>query len=150
MRARAGASAWASRPRQCPKPFAQRPRRAHPRRGMRTGEQAKAVRKLERAGVRVAVSTLDVVDAGQTAALLAAAAEHAPVAGVFHLAMYLDDRLLASQVHTTGQRCHMALCWLCRTVTWILHRPQPEQKCLARLTSKCSSDSAWALVAAHA
>ncbi len=67
---------------------------------MRTGEQAKAVRKLERAGVRVAVSTLDVVDAGQAAALLAAAAEHAPVAGVFHLAMYLDDRLLASQVRT--------------------------------------------------
>ena len=41
------------------------------RRGMRTGEQAKAVRKLERAGVRVAVSTLDVVDAGEAAALVA-------------------------------------------------------------------------------
>ena len=145
MRARAGASAWASRPRQCPKPYAQRLRRARARRGMRTGEQAKAVRKLERAGVRVAVSTLDVVDAGQAAALLAAAAEHAPVAGVFHLAMYLDDRLLASQVHTTGQHCHMALLVL-RIVTWILHGPQLEQKCLAQLTSKCSSDSAWVLV----
>ena len=65
---------------------------------MRTGEQAKAVRKLESAGARVAVSVLDVVDARQARRLLALAGEQAPVAGVFHLAMYLDDRLLASQV----------------------------------------------------
>ena len=65
---------------------------------MRTGEQAKAVRNLERAGARVTVSTLDVEDAGQTAQLVALAGKDAPVAGVFHLAMYLDDRLLASQV----------------------------------------------------
>ena len=66
------------------------------------------MRKLERAGVRVAVSTLDVVDAGQAARLLALAAEHAPVAGVFHLAMYLDDRLLASQVQTLGVKVRVA------------------------------------------
>ncbi len=67
---------------------------------MRTGEQAKAVRKLERAGARVTVSTLDVVDAGEAAQLMALAGQGAPVAAVFHLAMYLDDRLLASQVLT--------------------------------------------------
>ncbi len=76
---------------------------ARARRGLRTGEQAKAVRALERAGAAVAVSTLDVVDAGEAAALLALAGRAAPVAAVFHLAMYLDDRLLASQA-----RAHVA------------------------------------------
>ena len=81
-----------------PKPYACTHVVRWARRGMRTGEQAKAVRALERAGARVAVSTLDVEDAGQTAQLVALAGQGAPLAGVFHLAMYLDDRLMASQV----------------------------------------------------
>jgi hypothetical protein len=75
---------------------------------MRTGEQAKAVRALERAGARVAVSTLDVVDAGEAGQLLALAGRAAPVAAVFHLAMYLDDRLLASQARARRR------CWVGR------------------------------------
>jgi len=88
---------------------------ARARRGLRTGEQAKAVRALERAGAAVAVSTLDVVDAGEAAALLALAGRAAPVAAVFHLAMYLDDRLLASQARAPC-RCWVAragVCCLC-------------------------------------
>lgn len=70
------------------------------RRGLRTGEQAKAVRALRRRGAEVEVSTLDVTDAGEAAALVALSGRGRPLGGVFHLAMYLDDRLLANQVQT--------------------------------------------------
>jgi len=72
------------------------------RRGLRTGEQAKAVRALQRAGAAVEVSTLDVTDAAEAAALVELAGRGAPLGGVFHLAMYLDDRLLANQARGRG------------------------------------------------
>jgi NAD(P)-dependent dehydrogenase (short-subunit alcohol dehydrogenase family) len=74
------------------------------RRGLRTGEQAKAVRALQRAGAAVEVSTLDVTDAAEAAALVGLAGRDAPLGGVFHLAMYLDDRLLANQARGRGGR----------------------------------------------
>ncbi len=55
------------------------------------------VQKLAAAGCRVDVSTLDVADAGEAAQLLADAGRAAPVGGIFHLAMVLDDRLIINQ-----------------------------------------------------
>ena len=65
--------------------------------GLRTGEQAKVVQRLEAAGCTVDVSTLDVADPAQAAQLLADAGRRAPVGGVFHLAMVLEDRLIVRQ-----------------------------------------------------
>ena len=68
------------------------------RSGLRTGEQVKVVQKLAAAGCTVDVSTLDVSDPAEAAQLLADAGRHAPIGGIFHLAMVLDDRLIIKQV----------------------------------------------------
>jgi hypothetical protein len=60
------------------------------------------VQKLAAAGCSVDVSTLDVADAGEAAQLLADAARAAPVGGIFHLAMVLDDRLIINQARGPG------------------------------------------------
>ena len=79
--------------------------------GLRTGEQAKVVRKLEAAGCVVDVSTLDVADPAQAAQLLADAGRRAPVGGVFHLAMVLEDRLIVKQARPVESAISM-LNWL--------------------------------------
>ena len=63
------------------------------------------MRSLERAGARVTVSTLDVVDAAEAAELMVLSGRDLPVATVFHLAMYLDDRLLASRNRNAPVEC---------------------------------------------
>ena len=75
------------------------------------------MRALRRRGAEVEVSTLDVTDAGEAAALVELSGRGRPLGGVFHLAMYLDDRLLANQVQTCpkprfralGQGFHLAI-----------------------------------------
>ena len=49
-------------------------------------------------GVSVTVSKLDVVEPEQAIELIALAESRAPLAGIFQLAMVLDDRLIAKQV----------------------------------------------------
>ena len=72
------------------------------RRGVRTGRQARALTKLRADGVEVIVSTLDAVDPEQAKALvLLAASVDAPLQGVMHLPMVLDDRLLIDQDATS-------------------------------------------------
>ena len=68
------------------------------RRGLRTGEQAKTVQMLRDEGVAVEVSMLDVAERAQAQQLLALCEAMAPVGGIFHLAMVLDDRLIAKHV----------------------------------------------------
>ena len=59
------------------------------------------VQKLAAAGCTVDVSTLDVSDPGEAAQLLADAGRRAPIGGIFHLAMVLDDRLIIKQARPT-------------------------------------------------
>ena len=68
------------------------------RRGLRNGEQAKSLRQLAAAGCQVTVSTLDIEVPEQARQLVALTAKAAPLGGIFHLAMYLDDNLLVNQV----------------------------------------------------
>ena len=69
-----------------------------PRSGLRTGEQAKTVQMLRDEGVTVEVSTLDVAERSAAQRLLALCETLAPVGGIFHLAMVLEDRLIAKHV----------------------------------------------------
>ena len=68
------------------------------RRGTRTGAQLQLVRQVEALGSRVTVTQLNVTVAKEAAAMLHSANDVAPVEAIFHLAMYLDDRLLPNQV----------------------------------------------------
>ena len=87
--------------------------RARLRSGLRTGEQAKVVQNLEAAGCTVDISMLDVADPAQAAQLLADAAQRAPVGGIFHLAMVMEDRLIVKQArHASSATC--ILRWLLR------------------------------------
>jgi len=56
------------------------------------------ISKLIELNLQVEVSTLDVADEGETHQMMQLAAEMAPVAGVFHLAMRLTDKWIANQV----------------------------------------------------
>ena len=78
------------------------------RRGLRTGEQAKTVQMLRDEGVTVEVSTLDVAVRAEAQQLLALCEALAPLWGIFHLAMVLEDRLIAKHVSITltGQNCY--------------------------------------------
>ena len=67
------------------------------RSGMRTGEQVKLVQRLAGMGCAALVSKLDVADAAEAKQLMADARRLAPIGGIFHLAMVLDDRLLINQ-----------------------------------------------------
>ena len=53
---------------------------------------------MESLGVEVTVSTLDVVELGEAKELIALTEAKAPLAGIFNLALNLDDRLMAQQV----------------------------------------------------
>ena len=80
----------------------------HIRRGIRTGEQAQLVRQVERLGANVTVTQLNVIYASEALTMLQEAEGLAPVAAVFHLAMYLDDRMLANQVgHSNSVFTHL-------------------------------------------
>ena len=68
------------------------------RRGLRTGEQAKTVQMLRDEGVTVEVFTLDVAVRAEAQQLLALCEALAPLGGIFHLAMVLEDRLIAKHV----------------------------------------------------
>ncbi len=52
------------------------------------------------ASSQVEISTLDVADLGETKEIVAMANGMAPVGGIFHLAMILQDRWMSNQVHT--------------------------------------------------
>ena len=67
------------------------------RRGVRTGEQARALAALAARGVDVAVSTADVESEAGAEALLQEAGAKGAIGGVFHLAMVIDDRLMSKQ-----------------------------------------------------
>ncbi|KAK9904717.1 hypothetical protein WJX75_001194 [Coccomyxa subellipsoidea] len=64
------------------------------KRGLRTGEQMKTVQMLQSEGVLVEVSLLDCGDREEAVQLLADCDRIAPLAGIFHLAMVLEDRLI--------------------------------------------------------
>ena len=70
-------------------------------RGLRNGKQAKALQELRGAGVAVTVSTLDIEVPDQARRLIALCADAQPLGGVFHLAMTLDDNLIANQARLT-------------------------------------------------
>ena len=55
---------------------------------------------MERLGACVTVTQLNVIHAREAANMLQEAETVAPVAAIFHLAMYLDDRMLTKQVGT--------------------------------------------------
>ncbi|XP_061709202.1 fatty acid synthase-like isoform X2 [Cydia pomonella] len=67
------------------------------RRGVRTGYQARCIRRCREAGVRVVVSTADACTAQGSRALLLEAASAAPIGGIFNLAAVLHDALLERQ-----------------------------------------------------
>ncbi|EIE22203.1 ketoacyl-synt-domain-containing protein [Coccomyxa subellipsoidea C-169] len=76
------------------------------KRGMRTGGQLSIVRMLRSRGVRVEVSKLDVADLGEAQQIIALAEGVAPVGGIFHLAMTLQDRWMSNQ---TGESWNLAV-----------------------------------------
>ena len=55
---------------------------------------------------QVEVSKLDVADLGETKQIIAMAEKMAPVGGIFHLAMILQDRWMSNQVHPLPIGCH--------------------------------------------
>uniref|UniRef100_G1RUY3 Fatty acid synthase n=1 Tax=Nomascus leucogenys TaxID=61853 RepID=G1RUY3_NOMLE len=67
------------------------------RSGIRTGYQAKQVRRWRRQGVQVQVSTSNVSSLEGARGLIAEAAQLGPVGGVFNLAVVLRDALLENQ-----------------------------------------------------
>ena len=83
---------------------------SHDCRGLRSGHQADAIAKIESLGVNVTVSTLDVVDLDEAKELIALAEAKAPLAGIFNLALNLDDRLMAQQVCLLADDIPSELC----------------------------------------
>uniref|UniRef100_UPI00398F77C5 fatty acid synthase n=1 Tax=Pristiophorus japonicus TaxID=55135 RepID=UPI00398F77C5 len=67
------------------------------RSGIRSGYQAKRVRKWREMGIEVLISTSDVCSLEGTQRLIAEASGLGPVGGIFHLAMVLRDGLLENQ-----------------------------------------------------
>ncbi|XP_024206531.1 fatty acid synthase isoform X2 [Pan troglodytes] len=67
------------------------------RSGIRTGYQAKQVRRWRRQGVQVQVSTSNISSLEGARGLIAEAAQLGPVGGVFNLAVVLRDALLENQ-----------------------------------------------------
>ena len=56
------------------------------------------MRELGVAGCHVTVSTLNIEVPEEARQLVALTAQAVPLGGIFHLAMYLDDNLVANQV----------------------------------------------------
>ena len=59
------------------------------------------------------VSTLDVVELEEAKQLMSLAESEAPLAGIFQLAMMLDDRLIAQQVQHTTALLHLVYSLRC-------------------------------------
>ena len=76
-------------------------------RGLRSGHQQDTIAKIKAHGCAVMVSTLDVVELQEAQQLMALAESKAPLAGIFQLAMMLDDRLIAQQVQHTMDPLHL-------------------------------------------
>ena len=74
------------------------------RRGLRTGEQMKTIQTLQSEGVTVEVSLLDCGDRAECAQLVADCERLAPLGGVYHLAMVLEDRLLLKHVRAPASQ----------------------------------------------
>eukprot|EP00884_Botryococcus_braunii_P006101 jgi/Botrbrau1/15492/Bobra.43_2s0109.1 len=74
-------------------------------RGIRTGGQRKIVEAMRNHGIKVEVSLLDVSVQQQAAELLQFASSLAPIAGIFHLAMVLRDRLMLNQTGEGWNGC---------------------------------------------
>ena len=72
---------------------------------MRSGHQLDSIAKIEAHGCAVTVSRLDVVELQEAKQLMALAESQAPLAGIFQLAMMLDDRLIAQQVQQIIHPC---------------------------------------------
>ncbi len=83
---------------------------SHDCRGLRSGHQADAIAKMESLGVNVTVSTLDVVELDEAKELIAMTEARAPLAGIFNLALNLDDRLMAQQVRLLAIQVPCELC----------------------------------------
>eukprot|EP00884_Botryococcus_braunii_P007439 jgi/Botrbrau1/16697/Bobra.0213s0002.1 len=69
------------------------------------GLQRSAVERMRAAGVEVLVSTLDVSNRQEAAELMKIASSMAPIAGIFHLAMNLQDKLLSNQTGEGWNGC---------------------------------------------
>ena len=67
------------------------------RSGITTGYQARSIRRLQRKGARVLVSTDDVKSLEGAGKVIRDAAGLGPVGGVFHLAVVLRDELMENQ-----------------------------------------------------
>ena len=83
------------------------------RRGLRSGHQQDTIAKIEAHGCAVTVSKLDVVELEEAKQLMALAESKAPLAGIFQLAMMLDDRLIAQQVLRAITPLHLVLSLRC-------------------------------------
>ena len=69
----------------------------------------------------VDVTMLDVTVPEQAAMLVADIETQAPIAGIFHLAMVLDDRLLARQVSALAPQALLPCSSLPREVAFLAH-----------------------------
>ena len=81
----------------------------------------KVITKLREQGVMVDVTRLDVTVPEQAAMLVADIETQAPIAGIFHLAMVLDDRLLARQVSALAPQALLPCSNLPREVAFLAH-----------------------------
>ncbi|KAK3875727.1 hypothetical protein Pcinc_019416 [Petrolisthes cinctipes] len=78
------------------------------RRGITSGYQALCVRRLEASGVEVRILTQDASTLVDATKLLNMAAQSAPIGGIFHLAVVLEDALLENQSPEKFQRVNRA------------------------------------------
>ncbi len=78
------------------------------RKGVRGGYDAFRLRAFQRQGARVAVSTRDVGDADEAETLVREIEAERPLGAVFHLAMVLDDAILANQTPERFERVNHA------------------------------------------
>ena len=82
----------------------------------------------------VTVSTLDVVELDEAKELIALTEAKAPLAGIFNLALNLDDRLMAQQVRLSANQTPSELC-LSESHTC----PSPKKRC----TSAAAGQACW-------
>ena len=93
--------------------------------GASTAEARRAVGELRRAGVNITVAKVDVSDSRQVARLMGRiAAGKAPLRGIFHLAMVLDDGILTQLIPERMTRVMAPKA----AGAWNLHRASHEFK----------------------
>ena len=89
---------------------------------------------MESLGVAVTVLTLDVVKLDEAKELIAMTEAKAPLAGIFHLALNLDDRLMAQQVRLSADQIPSELC-----LSELHARPSRKGQC----TSAAAAKACW-------